>query len=87
MQFASRRAQGHAATVQAAGRLRNGRSGLGFRVGSRKACVLLSVCEASDPVFVTVVVHFQVVGHLLAALAITQHSHVWRMVKLEKFHA
>ena len=28
MQSASRRAQGHAATVQAAGRLRNGRSGL-----------------------------------------------------------
>ena len=35
----------------------------------------------ADPVFVTVVVHFQVVGHLLAALAITQHGHVWRMVK------
>ena len=46
-----------------------------FRVGIRKA-VLLSVYEASDPVFVTVVVHFQVVGHLLAALAITQHSRV-----------
>ncbi len=33
-------------TVQAAGRLRKGRSGLGFRVGNREACVLLSVCEA-----------------------------------------
>jgi hypothetical protein len=43
--------------------------------------------HSADSVFVTVVVHFQVVGHLLAALAITQHGHVWRMVKLEKFHA
>jgi hypothetical protein len=33
-------------TIQAAGRLRKGRSGLGFRVGNREACVLLSVCEA-----------------------------------------
>jgi hypothetical protein len=33
-------------TVQAAGRLRKGRSGLGFRVGNREECVLLSVCIA-----------------------------------------
>jgi hypothetical protein len=33
-------------TVQAAGRLRKGRSGFGFRVGNREACALLSVCEA-----------------------------------------
>jgi len=42
---ASRSLQG-TATVQAAGRLRKGRSGLGFRGGNREACVLLSVCEA-----------------------------------------
>jgi hypothetical protein len=36
---------------------------------------------------VTVVVHFQIVGHLFTAFAITQHGHVWRMVKVEKFHA
>jgi hypothetical protein len=35
-----------AVTVQAAGLLRKGRSRLGFRVGNREACVLLSVCEA-----------------------------------------
>src|ERR1039458_7828985 len=33
-------------TFQAAGRLRKGRSGFGFRVGSLEECVLLSVCEA-----------------------------------------
>jgi hypothetical protein len=43
--------------------------------------------RSADPVFVTVVVHFQVVGHSFTAFAITQHRHVWRMVKLEKFHA
>jgi hypothetical protein len=43
--------------------------------------------RSADSVFVTVVVHFQVVGHLFTAYAITQHGHVWRMVKLEKFHA
>jgi hypothetical protein len=32
--------------VQVAGRLRKGRSGLGFRVGNREECVLLSVCIA-----------------------------------------
>ena len=40
--------------------------------------------RSADPVFVTVIVHFQVVGHLFTAFAITQHGHVWRMVKLEK---
>ena len=43
--------------------------------------------RSAGPVFLTVIVHFQVVGHLFTALAITQHSHVWGMVKLEKFHA
>ncbi len=43
--------------------------------------------RGADPVFVTVVVHFQVVCHLFTAFAITQHGHFWRMVKLEKFHA
>jgi len=32
---------------------------------------------------VTVVVHFQIVSHLFTAFAITQHGHVWRMVKVE----
>jgi hypothetical protein len=41
--------------------------------------------RGADPVFVTVVVHFQVVCHLFTAFAITEHSHFWRMVKLEKF--
>ena len=35
-------------TIQAAGRLRKGRSGFGFRVGSLEECVLLSVCEAQS---------------------------------------
>ena len=35
-------------TVQAAGRVRKGRSGLGFRVDSLEECVLLSVCEAQS---------------------------------------
>ena len=43
--------------------------------------------RSADPVFLTVIVHFQVVGHLFAAFAITQHGHIWRMVKLEEFHA
>ncbi|MGA7926981.1 MAG: hypothetical protein WCA20_13450 [Candidatus Sulfotelmatobacter sp.] len=43
--------------------------------------------RSADSVFVTVVVDFQVVGHSLTAFAITQHRHVWRMVKLEKLHA
>jgi hypothetical protein len=42
--------------------------------------------RSADPVFLTVLVHFQVVRHLFTALAITQHSHVRRMVKLETFH-
>jgi len=42
--------------------------------------------RSADPVLLTVIVHFQVVGHLFAAFAITQHGHVWRMVKLEKLH-
>jgi ribosomal protein S19 len=49
---------------------------MGLAVGVRSA----------DPVFVTVFVHFQVVGHLFTVFAITQHGHVWRMVKLEKLH-
>jgi hypothetical protein len=32
--------------------------------------------RSADPVFLTVIVHFQVVGHLFTALAITQHGHV-----------
>jgi hypothetical protein len=43
--------------------------------------------RSADSAFVTVVVHFQVVGHLFTAFAITQHGHVWRMVKLEIIHA
>jgi hypothetical protein len=43
--------------------------------------------RCADPVFVTVVVHLQVVGHSLTAFAITQYGYFWRMVKLEKFHA
>jgi len=43
--------------------------------------------HGADPVFVTVIVHFQVVRHLLAACAVTQHGHVWRMVQLEELHA
>ena len=74
-------------TIQAAGRLRKGRSGLGFRVGKREVCVLLVRVHSAEPVFVTVIVHFQVVRHLFTAFAITQHGYVWRMVKLEKFHA
>ncbi len=35
-------------TIQAAGRLRKGRSGLGFRAGNREECVLLSVCTAQS---------------------------------------
>ena len=42
---------------------------------------------SADSVFVTVIVHFQVVGHLLAAFAVTQHGRVQRMLKLEEFHA
>jgi hypothetical protein len=42
---------------------------------------------SADPVFVTVIVHFQVVGHLLASLPITQHGHVQRTVKVEELHA
>jgi ribosomal protein S19 len=49
-------------------------------------CLTVGV-QSADSVFVTVIVHFQVVGHSLTAFAITQHGHVWRMVKLEKFHA
>ena len=40
------RVQGRTDTDQAAGRLRKGSSGFGFRVVNREACVLLSVCEA-----------------------------------------
>jgi ribosomal protein S19 len=43
--------------------------------------------RSAEPVFVTVIVHFQVVGHLLAAFAVTQHGRVERMVKLEELHA
>jgi ribosomal protein S19 len=43
--------------------------------------------RTANSVFVTVVVHFQVIGHSLTAFAITQLGHFWRMVKLEKFHA
>jgi hypothetical protein len=43
--------------------------------------------RSADPVFLTVVVHFQEVGHLFTAFAVAQYSHTWRMVKLEKFHA
>jgi len=42
--------------------------------------------HGAQPVFVTVIVHFQIVGHLLAGFAVTQHRHVWRMVKLEELH-
>jgi hypothetical protein len=40
--------------------------------------------RSAESVFVTVIVHFQVVGHLFTAFAITKHGHVWRMVKLGK---
>jgi hypothetical protein len=42
--------------------------------------------RSAAAIFLTVLVHFEVVGHLFTASAIAQHSHVWRMVKLEKFH-
>ena len=42
--------------------------------------------HSADSVVVTVFVHFQVVGHLLAAFAVTQHGRVKRIVKLETFH-
>jgi ribosomal protein S19 len=42
--------------------------------------------RSAGPVFVTVIIHFQVVGHLFTAFAIAQHSHTGRMMKLEKFH-
>jgi ribosomal protein S19 len=50
-------------------------------------CVLLFGVRSAGPVFVNVIVHVQVVGHSFTAFVITQHGHVWRMVKLEKFHA
>jgi len=43
--------------------------------------------ESAGPAFLTVVVHFQVVGYLLAALAVTQHGRVQRMLKVEELHA
>ena len=43
--------------------------------------------RSADPVFLTVIVHFQVVGHLFTAFAITQHGHVWRMVKMKELRA
>src|ERR1019366_1057950 len=43
--------------------------------------------RSAEPIFVTAIIHFQVVGHLLAAFAVTQHGRVQRMVKLERFHA
>jgi hypothetical protein len=43
--------------------------------------------HSTDSVFVTVIVHFfQVISHLFTPFAITQHGHVWRMVKLEELH-
>jgi hypothetical protein len=52
----------------------------------QNVCLAVSVGSA-DPVFLTVVIHFQVVGYLFEPVAITQHSHVARMVKFEKFYA
>ena len=43
--------------------------------------------HSANPVFVTVLVHFQVVSHLLAADAVTQHGRVFRVMKLEELHA
>jgi hypothetical protein len=42
---------------------------------------------SADPVFLTAIIHFQVVGHLLAAFAVAQHGRVERMLKLEELHA
>jgi len=58
-------------TIQAAGRLRKGRSGLGFRGWQPRRMRLAVGVRSAEPIFVTVIVHFQVVGHLLAAFAVT----------------
>ncbi len=42
--------------------------------------------RSADPVLVIVIIHFQVVGHLFAAFAVTQHGRVERMLKLEELH-
>jgi hypothetical protein len=42
--------------------------------------------RGAGAVFLTVIVHFYIVCHLLAVLAITEHNHVWRMVKLKELH-
>ena len=42
---------------------------------------------SADPVFVTVVVHFQVVGNPLAGFVITQNGHVFGMMQVEELHA
>jgi len=37
--------------------------------------------------FATVIVNFQVVGHLLAAFVITQNGHLFGMMQMEELHA
>jgi len=49
-------------------------------------CLAVGVRSANS-VFVTVIVHFQVVGHLFTAFVITQHRYVRWVMKLKEFHA
>jgi hypothetical protein len=43
--------------------------------------------HSADPVFLTVIIHLQVVRHLVTAFAVAQHGRVERMLKLEELHA
>src|SRR5712692_965668 len=52
----------------------------------RSMCLAVGVRSANS-VFVTVIVHFQVVGHLFTAFVITQHRYVRWVMKLKEFHA
>jgi hypothetical protein len=42
--------------------------------------------RSADTVLLTVIVHFQVVGHLLTAFVITQHGQVGWVMKLKELH-
>jgi hypothetical protein len=42
--------------------------------------------RSADTVLLTVIVHFQVVGHFPTAFVITQHCQVWWVMKQEKLH-
>ena len=60
--------------------------GTGFPRWQAQSMRLAVGVDTADPVFVAVIVHFQVVGHLSAAPAITHHKCVCRMMKLEELH-